>query len=107
LRITGTLDHPAEDLTERLQSAAGQRMFEIIPETGEKVLKFTRSMLGESPTKTIDDGVKLIEDGTKTMRGVANGLIDGILGGGNPPPQPPRELPEESPKVPARKPDGP
>ncbi len=105
LRITGTLDHPAEDLTERLKTAAGQRMFEIIPETGEKVFKFTRSILGESPAKTIDEGVKLIEDGTKTVRGVANGLIDGILGGGNPPPPPPptenpKETPKETPKEP-------
>ncbi len=46
LRVSGTLDDPEEDLTERLIEAAGLRMFDRIPESGEKVLKFTRSVRG-------------------------------------------------------------
>lgn len=79
IRITGRLDNPEEDLTERLIAAAGVRMFEQIPESGEKVLKFTRSMLGETPDKVIDRGQKVIEEGEKVIKG-AEGIIKGILG---------------------------
>jgi len=82
LRITGTLDDPKEDLTDRLIAAAGLRMFDQIPETGEKVIKFTRSVLGDDPNKAIDKGVKIIEQGTGIIRD-ASGILDGFLGGGN------------------------
>lgn len=81
LRITGTLDDPKEDLTDRLIAAAGLRMFDQIPETGEKVIKFTQSVLGDAAsTKTLEKGVKIIEEGSKTVREVS-GILDGILGG--------------------------
>lgn len=83
LRITGTLDDPREDLTDRLIAAAGMRMFDQIPETGEKVIKFTHSLLGEPSSKTIDKGVKLIEKSSKTVREVS-GILDGLLGRGAP-----------------------
>ncbi len=83
LRITGTLDEPQEDLTDRLIAAAGIRMFEQLPETGEKVIKFTHSLLGEPSSKTIEKGVKLIEKSSKTVREVS-GILDGLLGGGTP-----------------------
>lgn len=83
LRITGTLDDPKEDLTDRLIAAAGIRMFDQIPETGEKVIKFTHSLLGEPSSKTIEKGVKLIEKSSKTVREVS-GILDGLLGGGAP-----------------------
>jgi hypothetical protein len=83
LRITGTLDDPKEDLTDRLIAAAGIRMFDQIPETGEKVIKFTHSLLGEPSSKTIEKGVKLIEKSSKTVREVS-GILDGLLGGGTP-----------------------
>ncbi len=89
LRITGTLDDPKEDLTDRLIAAAGIRMFDQIPETGEKVIKFTHSMLGDPSPKTVEKGVKMIEKGTKAVREVS-GILDGILGGGTP---------EEAPKA--------
>jgi hypothetical protein len=76
------LDDPKEDLTDRLIEAAGLRMFEQIPETGEKVMKFTQSLLGEPSTKTIDKGVKIIEEGSKAVRDVS-GILGGILGGGS------------------------
>lgn len=82
LRITGTLDDPKEDLTDRLIAAAGIRMFDQIPETGEKVIKFTHSLLGEPSTKTIDKGVKIIEEGSKAVRDVS-GILGGFLGGDN------------------------
>lgn len=88
LRITGTLDDPKEDLTDRLTAAAGMRMFDVIPETGEKVIKFTRNVLGDTPSKAVDKGVKIIEDGAGIVRDVG-GVLDGILGTGLKPPTPP------------------
>ncbi len=102
LHITGTLEDPHEDLTDRLVSAAGARMFDVIPETGEKVIKYTRSVLGDTPSKTLDKGVKLIEQGTKIVDdfGGVNGLIDGLLGTPKPPPTqaPPPNPPPVPPK---------
>ena len=83
LRITGTLDNPKEDLTDRLVAAAGQRMFDVIPETGVKVLKFTRSLFGDPSPKVIDKGVDIIKEGGKSVGGV----LEGILGGGQPKPE--------------------
>jgi hypothetical protein len=87
LRITGTLDDPKEDLSDRLVAAAGARMFDVIPETGEKVIKYSRSLLGDKPDKAIDKGLKIIEQGTGIID-EAGGLIDGFFGGGS------REEPE-------------
>lgn len=81
LRITGTLDDPQEDLTDRLVAAAGLRMFDVIPETGEKVIKFSRSVLGESPSKAVDQGVKIIEKGVDVVDDLG-GVIDGFFGSG-------------------------
>ena len=88
LRISGTLDDPQEDLTDRLIAAAGMRMFDQIPETGEKVIKFTHSLLGEPSSKTIEKGVKLIEESSKTVREVS-GSLDSLLG--REAPAPPKE----------------
>lgn len=82
LRITGTLDDPKEDLTDRLVAAAGARMFDKIPETGEKVIKFTQSVLGEPPTKAVETGVKVIEEGSRVVRDVG-GILGGFLGSGD------------------------
>lgn len=79
LRITGTLEDPKEDLTDRLIEAAGLRMFDQIPETGEKVIKFTRSVMGDHPSKTVEKGVKIIEESSKTVREVS-GILDDLLG---------------------------
>jgi len=94
LRITGTIDDPKEDLTDRLIAAAGMRMFDVIPETGEKVIKFTNSVLKEAPTKALDAGTKILDTGTGIVEGVG-GVLDGILGGGTRKPEPPPE--EKSP----------
>jgi len=88
LRISGTVDNPKEDLTDRLVAAAGLRMFEILPGTGEKVIKYSSSLLGESPSETIDKGIKIIEEGTGILE-EATGILNGILGGKR------REMPDE------------
>lgn len=79
LRISGTLSDPKEDLTDRLVAAAGLRMFDVIPETGEKVIRFSRSILGNSPAGVVDRGVKIIEESRGVVEGVG-GIIDGFFG---------------------------
>jgi len=81
LRITGTLDDPKEDLTNRLVAAAGLRMFDVLPETGEKVIKFSRSLLGDSPSIAVDEGAKVIQKGVEIADEVG-GVLDAILGDG-------------------------
>jgi len=80
VRVTGTLDDPKEDLTERLITAAGLRMFEQLPDSGEKVIKFTRSVIGSDSNKVLYKGVKIIEENADLIRDVG-GILDGILGG--------------------------
>ncbi len=79
IHITGTVDDPEEDLTVRLIEAAGLRMFEQLPESGEKVLKFTRSVLGESPSEAIDKGKMMIKEGEDVVR-EAKGIFKELLG---------------------------
>ncbi len=83
VHLTGTLDDPKEDLTRRLIAAAGMRMFDQIPETGEDVLKFTRSVVDQIPPEKIQDGiekgVEIIEKSEKAVKEV-RGILDGILG---------------------------
>jgi hypothetical protein len=87
LRISGKIDHPKEDLTDRLIAAAGLRMFEDLPGSGEKALKFSRSLLGDSPEDALSRGGEVIEktqDFVKEARDLLKdneGLLDGILGG--------------------------
>ena len=50
--ISGTINAPKEDLSERLIAAAGGRMFNLIPETGQFALKYSGQIIGDS-TKTI------------------------------------------------------
>ena len=81
LHISGTLDHPKEDLTDRMIQAAGMRMFEQLPETGEKVIKFTNAVLGDPSQKTVEKGLKIIKESKKTLHEFG-GILEGILGGG-------------------------
>lgn len=87
LRLTGTLDKPREDLSDRLIAAAGMRMLETLPETGEKVIKYTRSVIGDNPSKTVEKGVEkgveLIEKSGLNVREVS-GILNSILGGKGP-----------------------
>jgi hypothetical protein len=79
IRVTGTLSDPKEDLTMRLIDAAGMRMFEMLPETGDKVFKFTRNALGETPSQLIDKGGEVIDKGGKVIKG-AESIFKGLLG---------------------------
>jgi hypothetical protein len=81
LRVSGTLDDPREDLTARLIEAAGMRMFEILPETGERVLKYTRraidadvagKLLGEDGL--VRRGEDLLDQGRSVLDGEGNPL---------------------------------
>ncbi len=68
LHITGTVDDPEEDLTARLVEAAGMRMFEVLPESGQRVLKFTREVIGEDLQAHLKKGTDLLEEGRDTLR---------------------------------------
>jgi hypothetical protein len=95
LRITGTLDDPKEDLTDRLVAAAGLRMFDVIPETGEKVIRFSRSLLGDTPANTLDRGAQIIKETSGIVEGVG-GVIDGFFGKAR------KEEPKPEPEKPQR-----
>jgi len=79
IRVTGTLSDPKEDLTMRLIDAAGMRMFEMLPETGDKVFKFTRNALGETPSQLIEKGGEVIDKGGEVIKG-AGSIFKGLLG---------------------------
>jgi hypothetical protein len=87
LRITGNADDPKEDLTDRLIAAAGLRMFDELPGGAEKVLKFSQSVLGDSPEEAIlrgTEAIKQTEDfvrDAKDLLKANEGLLEGILGG--------------------------
>ena len=90
LRITGTMDHPKEDLSARMVAAAGERMFELVPETGEMALKFAHDTVTELPQTVIDSGGQIIDDaaelineGTDIIREGVGGVLDLILGVGS------------------------
>lgn len=55
LKISGTLDAPQEDLSDRLIAAAKERMFELLPGIGEYALKFTGKPIGESTKATLEE----------------------------------------------------
>lgn len=112
IHITGTLDDPKEDLSDRLRTAAGLRMFEILPQTGERVLKFTQQVIGDDPNKIVQKGLNTVEKGVEKgaevlgkagtvveKAGGAVSAINGVLGGllGEDPPK------EEVPPPPEKK----
>ena len=84
LRITGTLDKPKEDLTERMIAAAGQRLFELVPETGKMALKFAHDSAVQLPSKATNAASKILdgdpegalEEGTD----IIEKGVDGIFG---------------------------
>jgi hypothetical protein len=87
LRMTGTLKSPEEDLTDRLMAAAGARMFELLPETGVKVLKYTKQVvddhakpLVENVGNVIKTGTGVAEQGIKTITDAGTGAVDAVTG---------------------------
>lgn len=83
-RVSGTLEKPGEDLTNRLIAAAGMRMFEILPETGERVLRNTRTLLGELPQSALDRAREVLGGGkdaaTNDLLREAGNLLEGLFG---------------------------
>ena len=123
MHLSGTLDDPKEDLSARLMAAAGARMFDIIPATGEKVLKYTQQVMQNVDPETINKvtdaagkvvdkaadlgtGVvgKVVDKGAETVEKAVDTAvdkaIDGVFGvfggGGSPEPKPPID-PRQSP----------
>lgn len=100
LHITGTLDDPKEDLTKRMIAAAGERMFELVPETGKMALKFAHDSAVQLPTKGVDAAGKILEgdpigaaeEGADIIQKGVGGLFDLIPGGSTP------KRPNKSPK---------
>jgi len=75
VQISGTMDAPKEDLSERLIIAAGERMFEILPETGQKALKFAGTAASEGALELLKGAIQtpgaIIESGTKLIDGIS------------------------------------
>ncbi len=115
MRLTGTVQSPKEDLGDRLLAVASARMFDIIPGTGNKVLKYTQDVFSDktNPLTTggaiIEKGTNIAKDGIGKTTGVAgevldtvtsgaetavtgavNGLLGGVLGEKEETPQPPK-----------------
>lgn len=94
-RISGTLEKPREDLSSRLLAAAGMRMLEILPDSGERVLKNTRTLLGEIPDSAVERAAKLIGGDSEGSKGdllrEAGSLLNGVLRGRNRDAPPPSE----------------
>lgn len=86
LRITGTLDDPKEDLSERLITAAGLRMFEVLPETGEQVLRFSHRLAEDVAPNAVQEGLRILDQGKDVIDDV-NGVINGIFGSPIKPPK--------------------
>ena len=120
VRITGTLEEPKEDLSKRMIAAAGERMFELIPETGALVLKHSGRKAGELATgilerlgvidggdgsndgggrNVIDTGTDILKGGVDVVRDGVGGLFD-LIPGRPKPPEPKLPEPELEPDVP-------
>ncbi|BDS08202.1 hypothetical protein NT6N_32420 [Oceaniferula spumae] len=85
LRITGTVDAPKEDLSDRMIAAAGERMFELVPETGKMALKFAHDTATQLPEKTAETGADALKTGVEAVQkgleeGPAAGIEQGVRG---------------------------
>ncbi|MBB5352279.1 hypothetical protein HNR46_002522 [Haloferula luteola] len=76
VQLSGTTDDPHEDLTARLIAAAGLRMFEQLPETGERVLKFTRDAVSPEMLQGLAEHPELLQQGNDLLKR-AQRAIDG------------------------------
>jgi hypothetical protein len=78
VRISGTIDDPKEDLSERLIAAAGLRIIEELP-GGDKVLKYSRRYLGDHPEEAIRKGLDTFDEAEKAVRETRD-ILKGIFG---------------------------
>lgn len=77
VKVSGTWDHLEEDLSERMIQAAGERMFELIPETGQWALRYSgqaldqgTALLLENQGLSFGEGGKIVEEGVKVVEEV-------------------------------------
>lgn len=94
VRVTGTLSEPKEDLSGRMIQAAGERMFEMIPETGQWALKFGSQAMDQGTAMLLENQGLILAEGQKAVEEVINqggdvveegvkagfGILDGLLG---------------------------
>ena len=78
LRITGTIDKPNEDLSERIIAAAGERIIELIPETGEEVLRLAQDQAVELPEAVINISGEMLEQGDEVLKEGIDVLREGV-----------------------------
>ncbi len=67
MKVSGTLSEPKEDLTGRLIAAAGARMLEALPESGQALLKQGKGVAGEA----LKAGADLAQEATDQAVGKA------------------------------------
>jgi hypothetical protein len=79
LKISGTLEAPREDLSDRLIAAAGERMFEMIPETGQYALKFSGQAIGEATRRILSEEGIILGAG-KSLLGQAARAVGEVTG---------------------------
>ncbi|MEI6818983.1 MAG: hypothetical protein WCL19_05220 [Verrucomicrobiota bacterium] len=82
LRITGTLDKPKEDLTDRLMAAASKRIIEQIPASGEKIIRFAQSLLArpsENPDEKGEPPTGKEKPSVREVRGILNSILGGAI----------------------------
>lgn len=84
LKVSGNVNNPREDLTRRLIAAAGARLFEVLPDSGERVLRHAGTLIGDLPPDALDRALEAIGGGGETGKKIlreASGLIEGLFGG--------------------------
>ena len=95
MTISGTWQNPKEDLSERLIQAAGERMFELIPETGQWALRYSATALDQGTQVLLENQEIVLEEGAKAVEEVIKegsnvveegvrtgfGILNEILGG--------------------------
>ncbi|MEN8775063.1 MAG: hypothetical protein ABF379_14935 [Akkermansiaceae bacterium] len=81
LKVSGTLDSPQEDLSDRLIAAAKDRMFELLPGVGEYALKFTGQPIGEATKASLKEGGIILKMGKSAFDKAAELLNPDITGG--------------------------
>ena len=77
LKISGTLDRPKEDLSDRLISAAGERMFELIPESGQYVLRYSGEVMSQSTQLLLENRGVIFDTGKAALEGAGKLIEEG------------------------------
>ncbi|MDP0491645.1 MAG: hypothetical protein Q7Q71_11390 [Verrucomicrobiota bacterium JB023] len=94
VQLSGTWRHPKEDLSGRMIQAAGERMFELVPETGAWALRYAGESLDQGTAVILQNQEIILREGSRvaeeTLRqgsdvveegiGIGSGLLRGILG---------------------------